>query len=289
MRKAVLILLLLVFAIPVTALTVKNSVESFFIDATPEIVIGDQMHPDDVLAAVVFQNELGIEDVTLASSIVNDSDRTMVVIGGPCANPVWTTITGETCGDWQHAEGKAALKSSTSESGKTILLISGTTGKNTRAAAKHAIEKFAEAVFNRDDVVLDVEGLPLASGQLIVYKEVGAVEEGQSVAQGHLIIEISDNPTGGAEDLAEGLEKYIKASYPNALVTILEASEVSLSLIDDKIFIRLSDPPLISVEKTAPSSHVVIAAASSFWLAGQGYVPMAPQTHNQLVPDDLII
>lgn len=290
MKKAVLIVLaLLIVAVPVFGLSVKNAVESFFIDEVPLIVIGDQLNADDEFAAIAFQNEFGVEDITPASAVLLDTDKTMVSIGGPCANPVWTAFTGEECSDWQHDGGMAAVKSITTDSGKTVLLISGTSGKNTRAAAKHVIENFGEAIFNKDDVVLDVEGLPLANDALIVYKEVGSVGEGQSSAQGSLIIEIPNDPSGGTLDLATGLKKSINAGYPNAIVTILEQDSVSMSVIRDKIFVLLSDPPLISVEKEAPADHVVIAAASAFWLSGQGYPPMPPQTHNQLLPEDLII
>ncbi len=285
MRKAVLLILLVVFAIPVSALSVKNAVEFFFTDVTPAVVLGDQLNVDDILAGNVFMNEFGIKESTKAS--VADAGKTLVVIGGPCANPLWATLSpSDTCDGWDQPE-HVALIVTVEKGSNVIVLIGGTTGKDTRAAAKHIVENFGEAVFNKDRVVLNVDGLPLANDQLIVYKPVGSVGEGQSSAKGDLIIEIENDAGEGTYDLVEALQKYIREGFPYATVTILEQDEVSLNLIANKIFVKFGDPALISVEKEAQSGHVVIAAAAAFWIGGQGIGVNADTTHNQLIQEDL--
>ncbi len=287
MKKVVLAILLLLFAIPVSAITVKEAVETFYIDSAPAVVLGDQLDQDDTLAAIAFQNEFGVKSQTIASNF--DESKTQVIIGGPCANPVWETLSpSDTCEGWDQPEHRALIVTIESD-GATIILIGGTTGKDTRAAAKEIVDNFGNAVFNKGRVVLNVEGLPLAKDSLKVYQTAGTVAagSGQSSAAGEVIIEIENDASGGTLDLADGLESYIKKSYPYASVTILERDDITLNTLAGKIFIKLGDPSLISVEKEAPSAHVVIAAGAAFWIAGQGLGVNADTTHNQLIDQDL--
>ncbi|MBI4144867.1 hypothetical protein HY493_01515 [Candidatus Woesearchaeota archaeon] len=283
MKAVMPTLVALLLVASVGAVSIKESVESFFIDETPDVVIGDQKHLDDQYAANGFMNEFGQKDYVLASKA---AVKALVVIGGPCANPVWADYSSETCGTWDQPEGKAVIVSAQKD-GKNVLLIGGTSGKDTRAAAKHALTKFSEAIFNNARVVLDTEGLPLASDQLIVYTTTSTLEPGQSSAKGAAVIHIPKDPSGGTQDLADGLRKYLLASYPYATVVIEESNQLTLTDIDGKVYIKMNEAPLISVDEDAPADHVVIASAAAFWLAGQGLDIQADTTHNQLILDDM--
>jgi|GEM_PF-4447086 len=283
--KAVVPLIFLLLIVPFSsALNVKSAVEYFYTDEAPEVVVGDHQNTDDNFAAIAFENEFGLNNVTLASKA--KTDTTLVIIGGPCANPLWEDFAGDTCDTWEYPAGKAVLVSVQLPSGKTVLLIAGTTGKDTRAAAKFAIENFGDPKLAYERVVLDTEGLPLASEKLKVYKTESNLAEGESSAAGNVIIEIPDDYSDSDEELAEGLQKHIQKSFPFANVQIYTESEVSMSLIQDRILIVMKGDPLISIEDDAPSAHVVIATAAAFFVAGQG-LDYDWTTHNSLVADDL--
>lgn len=283
MKAVMHLIVALLLVASVGALSIKNSVESFFIDETPEVVIGDQKHPDDQYAANGFMNEFGQKEYVLASKAI---DKTLLILGGPCANTLWANYSSETCGTWDQPEGKAVIVS-VQKDGKNVLLIGGTSGKDTRAAAKHVLTSFSDAVFNNDRVILDTEGLPLAGDLLVVYTATSTLEEGQSSAKGAAVIHIPEEPSGGTQDLADGLKKYLLASYPYATVVIEESNQLTLVDISNKVYIKMNEAPLISVDPDAPADHVVIASAAAFWLAGQGLDIQADTTHNQLNLDDM--
>lgn len=283
MHKAVIPALLLLLVMPLaSAVSIKTGVQGLF-DNLPSVVIGDSQNADDNLAAIVFQNALGIKTTTKASAA--DKTETLVIIGGPCANSAWTSFSDETCDSWNQPEGKALIISQ-DVADKHIILIGGTSGKDTRAAAKFVMDNFADAQFNKDRVILNTEGLPLPKDTLKVYKEAGAVSEGQSSASADVIIEVPNNAAGGTMDYAKGLEKYILAGYPRATIQILEQDEVNLNIIDNHVFIMLQASPIISVDTDQDTGSVVIAAAAAIWLGGQG-MTVQDMTHNQLVESDL--
>ncbi|HSU72533.1 MAG TPA: hypothetical protein VLJ21_01655 [Candidatus Binatia bacterium] len=275
------IFILLAVAVSATSPTVKSAVESFFTNDVPDVVIGN-LNLDDQFAAFAFANELGLKNYTLPAKMRNVP---LIVVGGPCANPVWHEYSDETCDAWPYPEGKAVVIAHQTSTGKTIILIGGTSGKDTRAAAKYVLASFSDAKFLDAHVVLDTAGLPLANENLKVYKTENL--NGASSAQGSVIIELPDESSMSDEDLADGLKEYLMKSYPYAGVAIEHSSNVHLSTIQGKILVALQSQPLISVEPDAPSSHVVIASAASFYLAGQGLTIQPTATHDQLSEEDL--
>ena len=277
------ILLALLFVPVASAFSVKETVESFYTDEIPDVVVADHQDTDDNYAAIAFENEFGLKNITLASKF--SSDKTLVIIGGPCANPLWKTYTKETCDNWQYPEHKALLIS-IEKNGKTILLIGGTTGRDTRAAARFAVMNFSNSLLGSDRVVLDTTNLPLANEKLKVYKTTNNLGEGESSAVGNVIIEIPDDASGGDQDLADGLEKHIKKAFPYATVEIQEESDVSLGSIGDSVLVILKKIPIISVGDNAPAGHVVIATSIAFWATAQGF-EYSWGTHNQLTTDDI--
>jgi hypothetical protein len=282
--KAVSVVLALILLVPLAQATVKGAVESFYVDDAPDVVVANQQNVDDLFAAFAFVNEFGLKNFTPVSKL---RDAPLVIIGGPCANSLWAEYAPDTCEDWQYPEGKALIISHQTAAGKTVILIGGTTGKDTRAAAKFVTEKFSDPMFANERVVLDTAGLPLAKETLKVYRTENNLGEGESSAKGEVVIEIPDDASGGTQDLADGLQKYLEKSFPFATIEQSQVSDTSLSSINGKILIALKDPPLISVEDDAPSAHVVIASAGAFWLSAQGYKPGPTQTHNVLVNSDL--
>ncbi len=287
MQKLVSSIIFLLLLAPIaSALSIKAGVESYFTDDIPAVVIGESQNADDTLAAIVYQNEFGVKTTTKASAA--DQTKTLVVIGGPCANTAWNGLAADTCEGWDQPAGKAIIIS-TESNGHAIILIGGTTGKDTRAAAKYVMDNFGEAQFNKERVILDTEGLPLPKDTLKVYKEAGTVntDKGESSASGPVIIEVPNDASGGTMDLADGLESYLKKSYPGATVTILEQDSVNIGLISDKIFIMMSEKPIVSVNTDAPAAYVVIAAGATIWLEAQGYDVQGENTINQLIQQDL--
>ncbi|MBI5872006.1 hypothetical protein HZB88_02885 [archaeon] len=62
------------------------------------------------------------------------ADYNLILVGGPCADPLVETVFGLTCDGWAYSEGEALVK--LAENGdKVALLISGTTGDDTTRAA----------------------------------------------------------------------------------------------------------------------------------------------------------
>lgn len=284
--KAVMFIIFMLLAATVSAasLNVKTAVESFFTDETPDVVIGDGQNVDDQLASFAFANEFGLKNFTLKGKMTN---KPLIIIGGPCANPLWAEFAGDTCDNWQYSEGKAVIMAHQTTTGKTVVLIAGTTGKDTRAAAKYVLTTFSDAKFLETRVVIDTANLPLANDKLKIYKTETNLAEGESSAQGTVIIEIPNDSSGGTEDLAEGLEEHLKKSFPFANVAIYRQADVDMAFIQGKILFVFKDPILISIEEDAPADHVVIAAGGAFWVAGQGYDISPTQTHNQLGHEDL--
>lgn len=280
--KAVMPVLFLLLMLPfASGLGIKGTYDSFYNDESPEIVIADQQNADDQLAAFGFVNEFGLKNITLKSKIKNTP---LVIIGGPCANPLWTEFAGDTCEGWTYGENKAVIVTHQLATGKIVLLIGGTTGKDTRAAAKYVSENFN--TLTDEKKILDTTGLPLANDKLKVYKTESNLGKDESAAAGNVVILIPDDASGGDEDLADGLMKHLKKSYPLATVNVYTSSEVDTSFIQGKILIMMRSKPLISVDDDAPAAHVVIATAAAFWVTAQGF-EYEWTTHNSLVNDDL--
>lgn len=285
MQKVVLATMLALLLVPfASAVSIKESMTGFF-DDVPAVVVGDSNNAEDAIAAAVFQNALGVKTTTKASRA--DKTATLVIIGGPCANSIWTTFSDETCETWDQPDGKALIISE-DIADNHIILIGGTTAKDTRAAAKYVMDNFSEAQFNNNRVLLDTEGLPLPRDTVKVYQEAGTVntEKGESSAAADVIIEVPNNAAGGTMDYADGLESYLKKSYPLSTIEILEQDEVTLSSIDNHVFIMLQESPIVSVDTDQDTGSVVVAAAAAFWLAGQG-MEIQDMTHNQLIASDL--
>jgi hypothetical protein len=274
------IILSVLLLVPVaSAFSVKEAFESFYTDAAPSVVIGPQKNADDEYASFAFANEFGVKNYSVAGT----KEATQVILGGPCANSLWTSLAGDTCDGWQYGNHTAVIVSVQTASGKSLLLIGGTSGKDTRAAAKDVVTHFADAKYKEGRVVLDTTDLPLAKDLLKVYRAANAVEAGQSSAAGNVIIDT----TNSGETLAKELQKYYTANYPLATVQILQPGDVTLDALGGSVLIVIGNNVLISVGKDAPSSHVVLASAAAFWLGGQGLHILPTATHDQLGVEDL--
>jgi hypothetical protein len=71
----------------------------------------------------------------LASEVTDPTKYNLVIVGGPCANPLAETLFGVTCDGWSLQEGEAMVKL-VDNGNKVALLVAGTTALDTRRAAK---------------------------------------------------------------------------------------------------------------------------------------------------------
>jgi hypothetical protein len=74
-------------------------------------------------------NALANNFVTVADPSEVDTSGDVLVIGGPCANPLWEQYAGMTCEDWPYAAGDGVILSL--QSGR-VTLIAGTTPEDTQ-------------------------------------------------------------------------------------------------------------------------------------------------------------
>lgn len=59
------------------------------------------------------------------------ADGTLIVIGGPCANPAWKNFSTLTCNAWPYAEGEGTIRVV-----ENAILIAGTTAEDTELLAR---------------------------------------------------------------------------------------------------------------------------------------------------------
>jgi len=89
------------------------------------VVVGRDSDPIDSISATKILLAMETELKGKFNTEVSENES-LIIIGGPCANPLWTTYTSETCEDWSLREGESVTKVV-----DNVILIAGTTGKDT--------------------------------------------------------------------------------------------------------------------------------------------------------------
>jgi hypothetical protein len=88
----------------------------------------------------------------LASEVSDVTSYNLIVVGGPCANPLAESVFGVTCDGWAYKEGEALVKV-VDNGNKVALLVAGTTALDTRRAAK-AVANYKDYAFSGAEVLV---------------------------------------------------------------------------------------------------------------------------------------
>ncbi|PIN79850.1 hypothetical protein COV16_02080 [Candidatus Woesearchaeota archaeon CG10_big_fil_rev_8_21_14_0_10_34_8] len=88
----------------------------------------------------------------LASEVSDATSYNLIVVGGPCANPLAESVFGVTCDGWDYKEGVALVKV-VDNGNKVALLVAGTTALDTRRAAK-AVANYKDYAFSGAEVLV---------------------------------------------------------------------------------------------------------------------------------------
>jgi len=87
-----------------------------------------------------------------ASEVSSASAYNLILVGGPCANALVEDLFDMTCEGWAYAEGEAVIK--LAENGDNVaLLVAGTSGEDTRRAAK-ALLSYSDYDFSGSEVMV---------------------------------------------------------------------------------------------------------------------------------------
>jgi len=91
---------------------------------------------------------------TMVDTEVSDPTKyNLIVVGGPCANPLAESLFGVTCADWPYEEGEALVKM-VDNGNKVAMLVAGTTAADTRRAAKAVASESHRAKFSGSEVLV---------------------------------------------------------------------------------------------------------------------------------------
>jgi len=81
----------------------------------------------------------------LASEVSDPTMYNLVLVGGPCANPLVETVFGMSCDAWSYGAGEGVVKLA-ANGDKVAMLVAGTSAMDTRRAAK-AVANFEDHAF----------------------------------------------------------------------------------------------------------------------------------------------
>ncbi|MFH0751965.1 MAG: S-layer protein, partial [archaeon] len=84
--------------------------------------------------------------------VTSPSDYNLILVGGPCANPLVETVFGLTCDGWTHSAGEAVVKLA-ANGDKVALLVAGTDALDTRRAGK-AVAAYTDYTFEGTEVLV---------------------------------------------------------------------------------------------------------------------------------------
>ncbi|MDI6737378.1 MAG: hypothetical protein QME12_02570 [Nanoarchaeota archaeon] len=94
-----------------------------------------------------------------ASKVTSPTNYNLIVVGGPCANPLAESVFGQTCDGWAYKEGEALVKL-VANGEKVALLVAGTSWLDTQRAGK-ALANYDKYAFSGTEVL--VKGADLTS------------------------------------------------------------------------------------------------------------------------------
>jgi hypothetical protein len=149
------LLIALVFALvaaSVSAVDVSDAVSTLENTTDTKVIAASA----DTTAAQDLTSEFKAETSPTGTPITTPT----IIVGGPCANPQWTDIAGDTCEDWSYDPGEAVIIATNTGilgTGDTILLIAGTDAQDTQNAVNYLLEHKNTLAMDTDRVVINVE------------------------------------------------------------------------------------------------------------------------------------
>lgn len=87
-----------------------------------------------------------------ASAVTAPTSHNLIVVGGPCANPLAESIFGQTCDGWAYKEGEALVKL-VANGEKVAMLVAGTSALDTQRAGK-ALASYDKYAFSGTEVLV---------------------------------------------------------------------------------------------------------------------------------------
>ncbi|MDD4878680.1 MAG: hypothetical protein PHO02_06650 [Candidatus Nanoarchaeia archaeon] len=87
-----------------------------------------------------------------ASKVASPTSYNLIVVGGPCANPLAESVFGQTCDGWAYAEGEALVKLA-ANGDKVAMLVAGTSALDTQRAGK-ALAAYDKYAFSGTEVLV---------------------------------------------------------------------------------------------------------------------------------------
>ena len=170
----ILVVLLLLALVPVSLAaniddTFTSMINSFSSQDDIPLVVGDNVPAEDVMATVnlanLFQAEKGVIPRSLvAAQVTNIDSKDMILVGGPCANILWSRFSDETCQNWPYSAGQGIIKV-VNRGSISILMIAGTTGQDTKDIViqlKNGYKQLSD--FDSDTYVMNGNYIPVTKG-----------------------------------------------------------------------------------------------------------------------------
>ncbi|MFA5887193.1 MAG: hypothetical protein WC852_00595 [Candidatus Nanoarchaeia archaeon] len=87
-----------------------------------------------------------------ASAVTSPTSFNLIVVGGPCANPLAESVFGQTCDGWAYQEGEALVKL-VANGEKVAMLVAGTSALDTQRAGK-AVANYDKYAFSGAEVLV---------------------------------------------------------------------------------------------------------------------------------------
>ena len=173
-QNALKILVVLLLLVPVSlAANIDDALTSMIssFSARDDIIMiaGDSNPAEDIVAmtnlANLFQAEKGAIPLSLVAYQVTDIDsKDMIIVGGPCANVLWSRFSDETCQNWPYSAGQGIIKV-VNRGSNSILMIAGTTGQDTKDIViqlKNGYKQLSD--FDSDTYVMNGGHIPVTKG-----------------------------------------------------------------------------------------------------------------------------
>ncbi len=119
-----------------------------------------------------------------ASEVASPVSYNLIVVGGPCANPLAESVFGMSCDGWAFSEGEAVVKL-VANGDKVAMLVAGTSALDTQRGGK-ALGDFGSYAFSGAEVVVKgttLTDISVEPPTVAAVEEEAAEEEAEEVAE----------------------------------------------------------------------------------------------------------
>jgi beta propeller repeat protein len=214
--------------------SVSNSLDGFVNSSNSydnfSIIYGDNAAFEDLMGALMISDIFpiitgtsGQPYIKKSSEVLNYKNKNLILVGGPCANPISEEITNEkgyNCEDWKFNSGEAVVKVFDNGDGKAIM-VAGTTKEDTLKMAD-AIRRYdkSDKLKSSDEVIFNTPIGNECGNGICEIKETDAIcpadcsNEGSVQLTSKLIVQnfhiSGENIVFGAFDVSEPSENLIR-------------------------------------------------------------------------------